>query len=714
MSQYREPTLREAIETVARQAIRISRLETDNATLRAQLSAAKQKRSIEQVTTPRAGSQHPHPRDVGLAAGAEESEVSLHHSEELSHRYADLEARYASLKRKHEGCGPKIEEAHKKWREAKQSINAWKQYLERKGQYSRTGQQKNTGQQLPTQKDTSPLAGQSGIGNDTDNLRALTFSSDVAEPTDHPRTELAWTVSGDPPSSPPACSHRPRTPHVSSSQITVEDIRERDVQPCEADFNLSSGDLPVVVSSRSLKRKAADSARSEPPRQRIKQEPVSPHAPIELTSEDYVSPPRMTMDRSIRTEQSDLDTVGPPVITPRRYTHLNTAHLRPASMEPVRPVPKLTRRISSLSEGAAQTMGTELACPGWITDTHRQQAFNIPQISALNASSAAREAVALPQPISVKAPTLARSIEQPQNTKAGSRCTSARDTEIELLSEGGDQRSSQLNPASKQDHAHSERVMPSVNADRRLHDMLNGSSHERTPVFSRRLVNSGATARKDQRPPQHLPTPVSEVKRSSPAKRRSPLKRPQLPKRKESPPPVRPEEESLRIRPRGTLRLDDFRINPGYLGTDFAFADTLRGRDARRGLHTCTRLDCCGGALKKAIVMGGTSLSGKTDSEALEVYLGANWADHIETYGASQRESVVQQAHVHCFSNQHGKHRHAFARRNTPPGFWDTDFPTTQEAAKYREQALEMERGEVEERWREALREGGRWIFRDE
>ena len=61
-----------------------------------------------------------------------------------------------------------------------------------------------------------------------------------------------------------------------------------------------------------------------------------------------------------------------------------------------------------------------------------------------------------------------------------------------------------------------------------------------------------------------------------------------------------------------------------------------------------------------------------------------------------------------------GKHREAYEGRRTPPGFWRVDFPTTQEQEVDRERAKEQEKKLVQERWLEAQRRGGKWIFRDE
>jgi hypothetical protein len=179
-------------------------------------------------------------------------------------------------------------------------------------------------------------------------------------------------------------------------------------------------------------------------------------------------------------------------------------------------------------------------------------------------------------------------------------------------------------------------------------------------------------------------------------------------------PAPQPEDEPLRIRPVNSLRLEDFKVNPNYLGSNFAFADTLRGRDQRRDLHTCTKPDCCGDAFRKALEVGGTVLSGKSDALALEAYLGDTWADVIRSYSPEKRKELTLQAHVHAFAEKNGKHRHAFERASTPPGFWRTDMPNTQEASSDRAQATNMENKVIEERWREALKSNGRWLFRDE
>jgi len=104
----------------------------------------------------------------------------------------------------------------------------------------------------------------------------------------------------------------------------------------------------------------------------------------------------------------------------------------------------------------------------------------------------------------------------------------------------------------------------------------------------------------------------------------------------------------------------------------------------------------------------------KPDSEVLEDYMGPNWEQLMGAYAPDKRKDLLMQARASAFANQYGKHRHGFERRSTPPGFWRTDMPTTQEAEEDRAKAQDLERRKVEERGREAMREGGRWLFRDE
>ena len=101
------------------------------------------------------------------------------------------------------------------------------------------------------------------------------------------------------------------------------------------------------------------------------------------------------------------------------------------------------------------------------------------------------------------------------------------------------------------------------------------------------------------------------------------------------------------------------------------------------------------------------------DQQLLEEYLG-NDVSRVRSMGEEERREVLLQARTRQFADQHGRHRHAYERRTTPPGFWRTEMPTTQELEEDREEARRMERAKVDERYREAMRPGSRWVFRDE
>lgn len=102
------------------------------------------------------------------------------------------------------------------------------------------------------------------------------------------------------------------------------------------------------------------------------------------------------------------------------------------------------------------------------------------------------------------------------------------------------------------------------------------------------------------------------------------------------------------------------------------------------------------------------------DQRLLEEYLGDNARARLRQMSEAERKELLIQTKAAQLAQKHGRHRHAFQRSTTPPGFWRTDFPTTQETEEDREKAGVLERSKVEERYREAMRPGGMWVFRDE
>ncbi|KAN0108869.1 SAE2 domain containing protein [Hyaloscypha variabilis] len=184
---------------------------------------------------------------------------------------------------------------------------------------------------------------------------------------------------------------------------------------------------------------------------------------------------------------------------------------------------------------------------------------------------------------------------------------------------------------------------------------------------------------------------------------------------------IGPDQEPLRARPVSKLKLTDFKVNPNYnQGYNYAFSEVVRGQNARRQcLQGCTKPECCGSKFRTLVEMeregrGRPTLSQEeADDMLLDEYLGDN-AYKIRNMSKQQKEELIIQAKTRDMANKYGRHRHAYERRTSPPGFWRADFPTTQEDREDHEKARELERSAVEERYKEAMRPNGRFLFRDE
>jgi len=206
---------------------------------------------------------------------------------------------------------------------------------------------------------------------------------------------------------------------------------------------------------------------------------------------------------------------------------------------------------------------------------------------------------------------------------------------------------------------------------------------------------------------------------------KTPAREPPMPKANRSAPVASAQQGnklsrtgSLRWRPLAELKMEDFKINPKMNnGFTHAFDEVVRDRAGRSELEGCVDPNCCG---KKFMAMarselnngGPTMLTRVADIELLERYLGD---EDYRLIGMprEKKETLWLEARTRELANKYGKHRHRFARRPSPPGFWNPDFPTTQEVQEGREEGERVERQIIEDRWREALR-GGRWLFRDE
>ena len=287
---------------------------------------------------------------------------------------------------------------------------------------------------------------------------------------------------------------------------------------------------------------------------------------------------------------------------------------------------------------------------------------------------------------------------------------------------------------------------------RRLGNLLTEPSLLKPPLHSHvldespaRLLRSSGTRTKQYNRNTYITkssaTPLERGKRFSPAHKDtrddathqtaqyrtkdvdSPLKSALL----NHPDKVFPDHEPLRARPLHRLHLDNFKINPATNhDLTFAYHEVVRNRQERKCMPGCMKPTCCGAVFRKMVELGGFTEprnSGLWESSQvdeaedewrlLEDYLG-NDRSSLHWIADAERRELLIQARGKVLANQHGKHRGAHERRSTPPGFWETDMPTTQEAEKHREAAMVMEREKVAERYKEAMRPDGRWKFRDE
>ncbi|PSR97656.1 DNA repair protein endonuclease SAE2/CtIP C-terminus-domain-containing protein [Coniella lustricola] len=179
------------------------------------------------------------------------------------------------------------------------------------------------------------------------------------------------------------------------------------------------------------------------------------------------------------------------------------------------------------------------------------------------------------------------------------------------------------------------------------------------------------------------------------------------------------EEKLLRERPVETLRPEDFKPNPKYNdGVPFIYDEVVRGKDARAELSGCIDLNCCGKTFRQFAeaerkTVGPSLTTRAEDISLMEKYLG-DQAWQLGTMSREEKEATWLLAKTWELANKHGRHRQRYSRMPTPPGFWKVDFPSTQERAEERKQAEKIREALTQVRYREAMRCGGAWLFRDE
>ncbi|KAJ5937143.1 hypothetical protein N7454_004798 [Penicillium verhagenii] len=241
----------------------------------------------------------------------------------------------------------------------------------------------------------------------------------------------------------------------------------------------------------------------------------------------------------------------------------------------------------------------------------------------------------------------------------------------------------------------------------RLEDLLEKSQPSKSPLASLRggMLGRNVTSRQESRTAKSIPSQPPSVQNEE-SESQLDLN-------------VQPDDEPYRSRPLHRLTLDHFKINPQKNdGLDYAYSAVVRKKDDRKCLTGCTRPECCGGRFRAMARLGGfpaksPSEQQEEDHRLLEEYMGEDY-HMLEGLSAESRDHLLIEARARAIANQYGKHRHAHQRARSPPGFWRTDMPSTQELESDREVAQRIEREKVEERYREAMRPGGLWTWADE
>lgn len=179
------------------------------------------------------------------------------------------------------------------------------------------------------------------------------------------------------------------------------------------------------------------------------------------------------------------------------------------------------------------------------------------------------------------------------------------------------------------------------------------------------------------------------------------------------------EDAPLRGQPIERLRPEDFKPNPKYNdGLTYVYDEVVRGKDARAALSGCTDLNCCGKTFRhfaeaERKTLGSLTTTRTENIHLMEKYLG-DQAWQLGTMSPEEKDETWLLAKTWELANKFGKHRQRYSRMPTPPGFWNVDFPSTQERAEELVQAEEIRNALVSERYREAMRCDGSWLFRDE
>lgn len=506
----------------------------------------------------------------------------------------------------------------------------------------------------------------------------------------------------------------------SSSQTTVDEGADQGGRRTQAAEVEDEDDWPQVVSERSLKRKRGQQSRFDVYTGRSSDgTPAKPHR----VKDEPLSSPPPSMHVLLRTETIDLDdpasndfeTNRHPQATP--FLNTNTTgtfrHQRSNSAPFSQTVKQraveeehgLSDRMSNV-QARLQIVAAEMRALSEPTDPHSDDQHIL-------------------QPLDPN--VITRTPEHSPNKRL--KQAEARRLEHGILAESGEA----LPPMDE-----NELRLPPSAARARFNQKMRATKTPQTPAnrLQRNLASASPLVKQEQTPdflarprPEQTPSGTSGSRRSASSIRSNQQEdmisdgRPVWSMRasnkrhsaQKSNPSTSNRQPRLRTKPVKELRVHDFKPNPAYnQGYSYAFSEAVRKRGDRMCLPGCTNPQCCGSTFRR-LAEALEALPVSQEEALLEEYLGDAYSTIMSTQMSSdERAELLLQARTKKMAKDAGKHREAYERRRTPPGFWRVDFPTTQEQDDDRGRAKEQEIKVVQERWLEAQRKGGRWVFRDE
>jgi hypothetical protein len=504
---------------------------------------------------------------------------------------------------------------------------------------------------------------------------------------------------------------------LTSSQTTEDEIITQNARTMMLPPSLvENDDNPEFVSAKSLKRKRASPSIKQAHTDRIPSD-GTPMNPFRVKEEPPSSPPVPKPSlQLLRTETVDLDELGPNIIsTPRRRqiqptnsTLTNTLQTQRSMSDP--PIKKEIIKDMDLVE--CETSRKVIRRPSNPSPSLGEpRAYSEP-------SDPRRDTLQPLQTLDPNVQTPGREEEQLSRAKRLKRGNAQRLDAYQRLTESGDEP-----PPMNENDAKLAPDLARASFNKRLRALKGTQTPAKTPsATSERL-----SALQVPTPPSSARSAVARYVRRSPnesSKQDQPSasrttntadSRPAWPATHKPSLPKPQDRQPLRSKTVSELKLSDFKANPKYnQGYSYAFTETVRNRSDRACLPGCVRPECCGSTFR-TLASVAPPLSPSAEEALLQDYLGDAYnIMSLTQMSREEREELVLQARTRELAKKHGRHKHAYERPATPPGFWRVDFPTTQEHEEDRRKAAETEKKLVGERRAEALRKGGRWIFRDE